>query len=354
MLLINKYLNKTILSAILIITLLLSSIEIFILFINQFSDIGKGNYTIWQALRFVMQEMPYEVYLFLPMSCLLGTMSGLGLLANNHELIIMRSSGMSIWQISKTILKSTIVIIAIMFLIGEFILPKILYQAAKQKIHSLSQQTTINTDEGMWVNYEKLKFIHIGNITSDNLLLNINEFHFNKDHELVLVRHSDKIVYEDNLWQSFNVYETKLDKDKPAIIRSYDKSIWDIALHPSILGISTRQADEMQLNELYKYIQNKNQNTENYELVFWQRLMQPLSSIVMILLAIPFIFGPLREAPIGLRILTGAGIGFGFYILNHILGSISQVYQIAPILGAITPTCIFTIIAIYLSAYSFR
>lgn len=82
-------------------------------------------------------------------------------------------------------------------------------------------------------------------------------------------------------------------------------------------------------------------SASTFKLAFWQRLVQPFAALVMIMLAIPFIFGPLRSVTMGLRIVTGAAVGFAFYLLNQFFGPFCLVYQIPVFLGAILPTLFF-------------
>jgi lipopolysaccharide export system permease protein len=76
--------------------------------------------------------------------------------------------------------------------------------------------------------------------------------------------------------------------------------------------------------------------------------MQPFATLVMIFLAIPFIFGPLRSVSMGLRIMAGVIVGFGFYILNQFLGPMSQVYQIPAVVAALVPTMVFAMLGAFL------
>ena len=68
----------------------------------------------------------------------------------------------------------------------------------------------------------------------------------------------------------------------------------------------------------------------------------------MMMIAIPFIFGPLRSSTMGSKLLAGAAVGFGFNILNRFFGPLSHVYQWPPFLAAIIPTCIFALLGVYL------
>ncbi|RLR18077.1 LptF/LptG family permease, partial [Sodalis-like symbiont of Bactericera trigonica] len=72
----------------------------------------------------------------------------------------------------------------------------------------------------------------------------------------------------------------------------------------------------------------------------------PFSVAVMMLMALSFIFGPLRSVPMGGRVVTGISFGFLFYVLDQIFGPLSLVYNMLPVFGALLPSMAFLIISI--------
>ncbi len=56
----------------------------------------------------------------------------------------------------------------------------------------------------------------------------------------------------------------------------------------------------------------------------WSKIFQPLSVAVMMLMALSFIFGPLRSVPMGVRVVTGISFGFIFYVLDQIFGPLTR------------------------------
>jgi lipopolysaccharide export system permease protein len=58
----------------------------------------------------------------------------------------------------------------------------------------------------------------------------------------------------------------------------------------------------------------------------------------MVYLVIPFVFGPLRSSSVGLRLLVGIIIGFGFHVVNTINAQLSMVINMPPMIAlAIAP-----------------
>jgi lipopolysaccharide export system permease protein len=68
--------------------------------------------------------------------------------------------------------------------------------------------------------------------------------------------------------------------------------------------------------------------------------MVPISAVSLVLLAVPFVIGPLRSAGVGQRVLTGALIGVAFYILGQATSQVGLVYGLPPFLGATLPSAV--------------
>ena len=98
------------------------------------------------------------------------------------------------------------------------------------------------------------------------------------------------------------------------------------------------------LHSYIKYRLQSGLDASGDKFAFWQRIFAPFATLVMVLLAIPFVFGLLRNATMGLRMLVGMIFGFGFYILHQFVGPMSIVYHVPPILAALLPSLIFAAI----------
>jgi lipopolysaccharide export system permease protein len=119
---------------------------------------------------------------------------------------------------------------------------------------------------------------------------------------------------------------------------------WKAVLNPDLVKIVDIRPENLSSLGLYKYIQylkDNNRRSAEQELAFWKRLSYPLVSTVMVLLAIPFVFGSSRSVTIGQRILVGALWGIGFFMLNQIVTNFGLVYNISPILSAFLPPLLF-------------
>jgi len=347
--LVDRYITKNVLGAVAFILLMLTGLQIFILLVNELGDIGKADYGLRQAVVYVLLQVPYQVYLFLPMGSLLGCLIGLGMMANHHELVVMRAAGMSISQITKVVLRAALILVILGTLVGETILPKLAGIAKDYQLRALSKGQTLRTSKGVWLRQQS-DFINIGSIVSGDFLEQVFQFKFDDKHHLSIVRKLNELHFEQGKWVARGVEETRIN-DNETKTYTYETMDWDVPLKPKILELSSNDPEEMTLATLHRYmrIQKKNhQSVFNYQLVFWQRLVQPFTTLVMTLLAIPFIFGPLRSSTIGAKLLTGAMVGFGFYIFNRFFGPICYVLQWPPEIAAIGPTVVFAFLGVFL------
>lgn len=346
---IDTYIAKTVLSAIGLVTLMLAGLQLFILFVGQLEDLGKMDYGILQASYFVLLQMPYQVYLFFPMASLLGCLIGLGVLANNSELVVMRAAGMSIGQITIAVLKAAIVLILVVTSLGETVVPMMSHHANDYKATALSGGQTLRTAQGIWLRYGN-DFISVGVVLPDNVLQNINQFRFNDAHTLQIARQIREARFIEHAWVAYDVNQTEFFADHTKAT-TYKSLPWDVNVKPQILRISGTNPDEMTLHQLNRYLREQKQtqqNTHNYRFAFLQRIVQPFTTMVMMILAIPFIFGPLRTSTMGSKLLVGATVGFGFHIINRFFGPFSSIFQWPPELAALGPTLIFAVLGIYL------
>lgn len=347
--LLNQYIAKNVLSAIALVTLMLAGLQIFILFVNQLDDLGKAHYGIVQAASFVLLQMPYQVYLFFPMASLLGSLIGLGIMANNRELVVMRAAGMSIWQVTLAVLQAAVIVIILVTLAGETLIPKLATQARDNKLQAMSEGQALRTGKGMWLRSQD-DFIAISQVLPNNVLKGVYQFHFDASNQMRYARKIDTLTFSRGIWTAFDVSQSTINNDHTTA-QHYNQMIWDVPLKPNILDIGSNEPDQMTIRELRRYLhlqEKTNQSVLNYKLTYWQRILQPLTTVVMMVIAIPFIFGPLRSSTMGSKLLAGATVGFGYHIINHIFGPVSQVFQIPVEVAAFGPTILFALLGLYL------
>lgn len=311
-------------------------------FIDDTGDVGKGDYQMVDAIFFVLLQIPARIYDFFPVAALIGGLIGMGRLASQSELIIMRSAGMSLAQISRSVLLGTLGLMLIVIFIGEAISPKSSQLGRQMKTMAISGGNLVKSERGVWVR-DGQNYVHIHVILPDGQLEGVTRFQF-EEKKLVALIYAQSAVYDtDKQWLMNNVQKTFVNETQ-INSTSADVMNWKTDLTPETLGIVSLKPEDLNLaglGDYSRYLKDNGLNATRYDLAYWKKIMQPFAVAVMMFLALSFITGPLRTTPIGTRIVLGLVVGFAFNTLSNIFGPVSLVYNMPPFLAASLPVFVF-------------
>ena len=342
--LIDRYVGITVASSILMALLVLVSLEAFIGFMSELRDVGKNDYGVVQAMIYVLMTIPRSLYEFFPTSALLGSILGLGVLASHSELVVMRSSGLSILRLVVSIFKTGSFIMLIVFIIGEVIAPITEQSAQNYRSVRLENRITMQSSHGLWVR-DGLSFINVKVVLPGEKMGDIKIHEFDENHKLRVSTSAESAEYQDGKWVLSGIKQSIIDESGITIKKS-DRATWNSILSPDLINVVKIKPEILSmwaLGDYIDYLQTNKQDASRYQLAFWTKLVAPLATGVMILLAVPFVFGPLRNVSMGQRVLVGVMLGIAFHIMNQMFGQMSQIYNFSPFFGATLPTAVFLI-----------
>ena len=348
----DRYIGKTIFNTIMMTLFMLVSLSGIIKFVDQLRKTGQGAYTALDAGYYTLLSVPKDIEIFFPMAALLGALLGLGTLAQRSELVVMQASGFTRLQVALAVMKTAIPLVLLTMAVGEFVAPQGEQMARNYRAQQLYGGSLVSTQNGLWAK-DGNDFIYIERIKGDNEIDGVSIYRFTDERRLLSVRYAATAVWNKDrkLWELSQVDESDL-KDPKQITGSQSLSgEWKTNLTPDKLGVVALDPDALSISGLYnysKYLKQSGQESGRYLLNMWGKIFQPLSVAVMMLMALSFIFGPLRSVSMGVRVVTGISFGFLFYVLDQIFGPLSLVYGLPPVLGAILPSGAFFAISLHL------
>ncbi|WP_044470671.1 LPS export ABC transporter permease LptG [Mannheimia massilioguelmaensis] len=345
----DRYIGKSILGTIFATLLTLVGLSAIIKFVEQFRSVGKGTYDSLQAVLYTILTMPKDIETFFPMAALLGALIALGNLASRSELIVMQSAGFSRLKIGLAVMKTALPLVLITMVIGEWGIPQTEQFARDMRSKALAGGKMLSVKNGVWAK-DGNDFIYVQQVKDGVQLRNIYIYSFNDKRELQRVSHANNASYEKGKWILKQVNESQISKDEIKNSNFVNRN-WETSLTPDKLGIFSVRPTSLSISGLSNYIaflKETGQDSKKFELTYWRKLFQPISVGVMMLLALSFIFGPLRGVTAGARIVTGICFGFLFYVVNEIFGPLSLVYNVTPIMGALMPSALFLVITWWL------
>jgi lipopolysaccharide export system permease protein len=343
----DLYIGKILLRHILVTIVVLLGLFVFVTFIDELGDLDKGRYGITQIVQFVILKIPKILYEVFPMAALIGSILGLSVLARDSELIVMRAAGVSIQRIVGSVLKVGVILALLAMVMGEIISP--FTETKAQKIRSESMQTNIGQESntGVWLRDDNT-YVNIGEVLPDLTLLRIKIFEFDSRNFLRFLSTAEQGVYKDQRWLLQGLKRTMID-DESSAADEVNAAYWSTVVSPDILRVFMIQPDQLSIWQLTKYIdhlRSNKQDTGNYELAYWSKLVTPFATAVMLILAVPFVFKEARSGSLGRSLFSGIMVGLGFFILNRAFTFFVPLFSIPPFLGAVVPTVLVCLLSV--------
>lgn len=329
--------------------------------LTTLEDILKQHIQLSVLVEFYLYYLPIMFVQVAPFGCLLSTLYTFGRLNHNNEIIAMRSSGLSILQITKSVIIFGLLVSLFSFWVNDRLVPKSL--AITQKI-----RTHIN--EGTKKTKEKKEEV-IGNLCMyglRNRLFFVNKFYTatNTMEGIVILEHDEhqnlirkivanKGVYQDGLWKFYQSITYNFDKngqiiDEPQYL---EEEITAIPETPHDFISQRQKLELMTISQLEDYIWKLSRSgastvIRNLKVNLYQRYASPFTNLVIILLGIPFSMIMRRRATgvssIGVSIL----VGFLYYILDAVSMAFGMGGVLPPLLAASASHIIALTFSLYL------
>ncbi|GEK55977.1 LPS export ABC transporter permease LptG [Pseudoalteromonas espejiana] len=343
------YLGRSILQTTGFALLVLAGISTLIKFIEQLKSVGRGSYDLMTAMLYTLYSIPGDLVIFFPMAALIGGLTGLGALASNSELVVMQSAGMSRLQIIGSVMKTAVFMAICMMALGEWGAPEAQQHAKEMRNQAIHGGDVFNAQKGVWAK-DGNNFINIEDVDQSGRLNGVHMYHFDKSLDLTQITKAKVALGRDEGWLLRDVNKVHI-SDEQISSEHIDEEFYPSQLTAEKLGVVSVKPESLSFTGLWSYLgylKQNEQDTSTYELALWRKLMQPVSVAVMLLVALSFIFGPLRTVTMGARIIMGVVTGIIFHLTNEIFGPVVMVYQIPAIIGAVLPSIIFISFATYL------
>jgi lipopolysaccharide export system permease protein len=334
---IDRYIGQSVFLAILSVLGVITALALVFAFIDQLGDV-QGDYGLLQAMWYVLLTAPRRIYEMLPMAALIGSMIGLGTLASNSELTIMRAAGVSIGRIVWAVMKPMMVLLVAGVLIGEYVAPWSENKAQGDRSLAQGGGEAQSSRYGYW-HRQGDQFVHINSVQPNGLLIGVTRYEFDGERHLLWSSFARQATYQQDHWLLQDIVTTRFGDKSTEVVKEASEN-WDLALTPQLLGTVMMEPEALSIAELRNYagyLAQQGLNNGQYMLAFWNKLLQPLVTAALVLMAISFVFGPLRSVTLGQRIFTGVVVGFVFRITQDLLGPSSLVFNFSPLFAVLVP-----------------
>jgi lipopolysaccharide export system permease protein len=336
----DRYVAAQVLSAVFVILLVVVGLDIIFEFVDQTEDLND-TYQIGDLLYYLGLRIPSQLYEFMPLASLIGALVGLGMLASHSELPVMRAAGISISRIVISVLKPALLLAVAALLLGEFVVPKTEQIAESSRALAQSGGKALQSKHGIWHRQDN-QFIHINAVDLEGTIFGITRFDFDESNRLISTSFAEQGRFTGDGWDLKNIQRTRLFEDHTEVDEQLTEH-WVSGLTPTLLSVIVVEPVDLSISGLWaytRYLGEQGLNATQYKLAFWSKVLQPAGILALVLVAISFVFGPLRSVTVGQRVIAGVVVGLIFKFSQDLLSPASAILGFTPLLASLIPILI--------------
>ncbi|MBU1998905.1 MAG: LptF/LptG family permease [Candidatus Omnitrophota bacterium] len=293
-----------------------------------------------------------------PLACLLATLYTFAKLNRDNEILAMRSSGLSIAQITQTAIMFGVLVSLLVFLVNDKLVPRNLVFTQKIKNSFEGSATDTKKDEII----DNLSMYGAGNrlyfvtkfYPKDNTMEGITILEHDQKQNITKKIVATKGAYAEGMWKLYNSITYNFDKNgQVASEPEYrEEDIVTILETPRDFLAQRERPEHMTISELNKYIYKLSRSgattvIRNLKVDLYRKYSEPLTSVIIVLLGIPFAL-KLRKRATGIASFgISLMVGFLYYVFNAVSVAMGTAGILIPILAISLPH----IVALTLSLY---
>jgi lipopolysaccharide export system permease protein len=346
MTIINRYLAIQVLMGLGIATAVLLPLFSFLDLLDQLDDVGKGTYRVEDAFLHTALLLPRRFVQLAPFIALLGNVIGLGRLAVNSELTALRVAGISPLSISLPPLGVGLILLSFIAALEQFVAPQLQQRAISSRAVALDKSAALGKNLGIWTR-DEWNILRIGEMLHTKKAADIEVMHFD-DNGFMLTytyaKYADLIA--DDLWELSDV-TIKTFTEKRIESVSVKSMKWRSFLNPDDISTLTKSPESLSPIELFlhvRFLRATGQEADAYALALWRKAGGALTTIAMLLLSIPFVFGSVR-AGLGNKLVLASMLGISIYLFDQVIANAGLLLHLDPALTALSPGLLLIILA---------
>ncbi|MEO0438506.1 MAG: LPS export ABC transporter permease LptG [Pseudomonadota bacterium] len=345
---IDLYLAAVVWRSTLLVLLVIVGIDALSAFIDE-ADSRSERYDFSEIGRYVLLTIPGRCYEFVPFAALVGSMIGLGQLASAGELVVLRAAGLSKFRLTCSVLMQASLMAVSGFLVGEYLAPLSEQRAQSLRAVALYSDQRVSVEQGIWQR-DGRSFMQVSGLTLEQEVFGVRFYRLASGGGLEQVIRAESGFYTDGKWQLNDVVSTifklgRVDTSSSASLQVPSN------VTPQVLALESVEPEQLSLRDLFGYSEfllTQGDDAAEFRLAMWTKLLQPLAVAALVLVAVSFVFGPLRDGTLGFRLFTGVMLGVLFWLTKGLLGPASLVFGFSPLYAAAAPVAILFALGLFL------
>jgi len=230
----------------------------------------------------------------------------------------------------------------------EFVAPKLNQLAFERRTQAISGVES--TRRGFWSRNGQ-RVVHVRRLLHGRIPSEIEIYQFDNNGGLRFVAWAkEAIIQNSDRWVLQDVRQQIITKNE-TFTEHFAQLPWDSPFTPEEITKIMLPVEMLSPSELYGYVQYLKRAglaADRPELTLWQSISMPLSALAMVILAIPYVLGPIRQVSAGKRMLHGGLIGASFHASRQLIIQLGSLVHLPAALITLSPVVVILGVAVWL------
>lgn len=346
MILLNRYIIVEIIKYFLMALVSVLCIFVAIDYLSRLDEFIGAKLSLWRSLEYVLYKVPFISTQAMPVILLMAILIVFGLMSKNNELIILNSSGISIYALVKPVLLVSAFTGILLFYLGEQVVPMTMQHSNTIKHKEIRKTSNITIKKkNIWIKgYRSITHIKYFDPAS-RAFFGFTRYFFDADFRLVRRIDARMGEYENNQWVLHECMDQQLDKKTNAYVITLTQILdKDLRLHPDDFKQIVKKSEEMNFNELLDYIhkvESEGYNATAYRVDLYAKSASPFVCIIMGIVGIGLTAKRRLNKGLPMSITMGIGIGFLYWVFQSFCLSLGYGSVLGPLVSAWAANFVF-------------
>jgi LPS export ABC transporter permease LptG/LPS export ABC transporter permease LptF len=360
-LILDDYVLREFLTTFVLVLISLVMLFLVFTFFELLGDIIRNRTPLVTVGEYLFNLTPSMIYIITPLGVLVAVLVTFGVLTRTSELTAMKATGISLYRVMVPILVVAVLLAVALFIFDQSYLPGAnrRQEALRSVIKGKPAQTFLRPDR-KWIfgRQEPGKpgriFYYQAFDPEHDRFANLTVFEFNPENFALSRRiFASNAHWEPQLhqWILEQGWERRFDGEAVSSYSQFSvENFPEIDEQPQYFKKEAIQSQEMSFAELQRYIRDLGQSgfdTKRLSVQLNRKLADPLITLVMAVLAIPFALSMGKSGSLT-GIATAIGLAVAYWVVAGLFEALGVVNILPTLLAAWSPDLLFGLAGAYL------
>lgn len=311
---------------------------------------------VWTVARLLMYKVPSVIAITLPTGALFAALLGLGRLAKDSELTVMRVTGCSFRRLACPVVFAAVVVSILTFALNESVVPEANHRAENLYRRVVFKDAITQIQANVFMRGPEGRTFYVGEVDRTNRRLHsimIFEPLNGTDSPFPALITAREGSYSESTWNLRHGVRRILDEEGYVLqeigFEKLDVSVQDV---DRLFG-EQKTTDEMTRHELGEHIRLFSQSgidVRRFQVDYHLKLALPLAALVWVLVAAPMAVVSSRGGRF-FGVVVSIVVAFSYYVVVGLFRSLGGNGALAPAVAAWSPNVLFSLLGSMLVVY---